>query len=148
VGGAPIAGVLIVFIVFFAIGVAIGAIILRAAVSMYNRFAGPTSQVPEPDLGRAMLIVFVTFLVNLLAGFAVGVVFGLGAAGHPDQNTKIIANFASLPVSFLVMAGMLSSMLPTTFGRAALVTICQYVISLLIGLVIAAVAIAVMYSTR
>jgi len=124
-----------------AIGTAIGAIILRAAVSMYNGMAGGEG-VPEPPMGRAMGIMFVTALVNGAAGFVLGMVVGGAAAagGAQGQGAAVTAQLASLPVGFLVMAGMLSAMLPTTFGRAILVTLCHFIIGLLIAAVLGLIA--------
>src|SRR3954449_2017848 len=117
-----------------AIGALIGAVILRAGISLYNRMAQPGNSVPEPLFGRAALIMFVTTLVNAGVGLVLGMILGgvTSAANADQQSTKIIINLISFPVSMGVMAAMLSQMLPTTFGRALLVTLCTVLIGLAI----------------
>jgi len=136
--GAAIIGVLIVLAVILAVATLVGAIILRAAVSLYNTMAGganSTAAVPEPPMGKAMGITFVTTLVNGVAGFIVGLVIGGAAAatGARGSGVEVTAQLVSLPISVLVMAGMLAAMLPTTFGRAILVTLCHFLISIVIA---------------
>jgi len=127
----------IVFFVFWVIGLAIGtaagAVVLRAAVSMYNRLAGGEG-VPEPSIRRAMVIMFVVNLVNLAAGFGVGlfIVGAAAAGGAQDRNVVAAAQLAALPVGVIVVAGILSAMLPTTIDRALLVTLCHVLIGLVI----------------
>jgi hypothetical protein len=124
-----------------------------------NPYASPTTYshmpdrtdvgVPEPDFGKAWLISFVTILINGMIGFVVGLAIGLGgaAAGAQGAVPVIISMVVSIPISFLVFAGMLTAMLPTSFGRAAIVTLLYFVISLLVGLAIAAVVFAVIFLT-
>jgi hypothetical protein len=138
------------------IGLLIGAVILRAAISIANKVLGPPRQsewddeydgsarrrrrfgsdgvIPEPGIGKAMLIVLATGFVNFIVSFAIGFAIGAGgaAAQANAQRTQALAQLAGLPVSFLVMSGMLTMMLPTTFPRACLVTVFQFLISLLI----------------
>ena len=131
-------------IVGLGIGTMIGAVILRAAISMYNSLAGGVdspSSVPEPSFGESMGIVFVTYLVNMGAGLALGFAMGAGGMAGPGDELKV--QLISLPVGLVVMAAMLTAMLPTTFGRALLVAICQIIISLLIVGVIVAIVMAV-----
>ena len=64
-----------------AIGTLIGAIILRAACSFYNKLAGGAgspSAVPEPTFSKAAGISFVTMLVN----FGIGMVLALARIIH------------------------------------------------------------------
>jgi|GEM_PF-6975557 len=69
---------------------------------------------------------------------------GAGAGGKAGiDNAAIIANLASLPVSFLVLAGICTAMLPTTFGRGCLVALFYWLISLLIFAIIFGVLFAV-----
>ncbi|MFT5129750.1 MAG: hypothetical protein ACI8W8_003379 [Rhodothermales bacterium] len=111
-----------------AIGTLIGAIILRAAVALFNKMAGEAS-VTEPELKVAMAITFVTTLANLLAGFVIGALF---PSGSSQGDGVVVALLFSLPTSFLIMAGMLTLMLPTSFGKACLVTLCHILIALLV----------------
>lgn len=71
-------------VVGVALGTLIGAVILRAAIALYNKMAGgpkSPSSVPEPAFGKAMWITFATTLVQLVAGFLVGLVTGAGGGG-------------------------------------------------------------------
>ncbi len=111
------------------VALVIPAMILRAAVSLYNKLAGGAGSpgaVPQPSLLKAIGIVFLTWLVNIVVGFTVGAVVGVGlaAGGASPREAALVAQLFSLPMSFLVMAVMLSALLPTTFGRAILVTLC------------------------
>ncbi|MCE9562970.1 MAG: hypothetical protein K8U57_13080 [Planctomycetes bacterium] len=152
------------------IGLLIGAAILRGAVSLANMCVGgekPRSSydddyedygeyrrprrsndggsIPEPGIGQAMLIVLCTAILNgvlgLMAGFAVGVG---GAAAQLDQKTvQILAQLVGLPIGFLTSSFVLTGMLPTSFGRACLVTLFQYVIVIAIAVVVGGIVFAV-----
>jgi hypothetical protein len=101
-----------------ALGAVIGAVLLRVACAFYNKLAGgkgSPSSVPEPEFGKAMAITFLTALVNAVPGFAL----------------------PSLPVSLLVMAGMNSALLPTTFARGLLVALCYLLVGLFVVVVLA-----------
>jgi len=122
----------------------IGAIILRAAVSLFNKLTGgpytPTS-VPEPSLGKAILITFATSVVNAVMLFAVASVTAPPAApaGPRGSGVQLAAYLLSTPISLLVMASMLKATLPTSFGRAILITLYYIVVATLLALAIAAV---------
>jgi hypothetical protein len=62
------------------------------------------------------------------------------AAGARGQGVSLIAQAISVPAGFLVMAGMLTAMLPTNFGRACLVTLIYYLIVIVIVAIIAVIA--------
>jgi hypothetical protein len=93
-----------------AVGTLIGAVFLRAAVALYNKMAGGASSlggVPEPAMGRAMWIIFATFLAQLVVGFFIVGVTGPGptAAGAQGQGSDVVTQLISFPVGFLIMAG-------------------------------------------
>jgi hypothetical protein len=96
--------------------------------------------VPQPDLLKAMGIVLVVGVVNTCSNFvisqALGAPAGLGLQRRGDPMAGLLANLISLPIDFLVEAGLLTALLPTTFGKAALVTLLHYLILLAIGVVI------------
>jgi hypothetical protein len=129
-GGALLGGLLCGLVIGVAIGTLIGAVILRAACWLYNKIAGgpnSASAVPEPDFGKAILICFVTALVNSGIQLVLGLVASqMGAA----------TNLISLPISFIVMAAMLTSMLPTTFGRGLLVALLEFVVIIVVCLIL------------
>ena len=83
---------LVFFVFALAIGMFIGAIIIRAAVALYNKMAGGASSpssVPEPAIGKAMWITFVIGLVQMVVGFLIGLVTGAGAAGANGSGSII-----------------------------------------------------------
>lgn len=127
-----------------ALGTVIGAVLLRAACALYNKQAGgkgSPESVPEPLLGKAMGITFVTTLVNAIAGFVIGLLVGTGAAaaGASERGPAIVAQLLSLPVSLLVMAGMNSALLPTTFGRGFLVALCYLLVVFFVVVILAVI---------
>ncbi len=125
-----VSAVMLVFITF------IGALFLRAGVSLYNKMVGgpnsPTAA-PEPPLGKAMGITFVTALVNKVVEFVVGLAIIGNSTGYPAVKGSATAQLVAFPLSILVMASMLSALLPTTFGRGLLVALCQLLIAIIIG---------------
>jgi len=137
VDGAQVVGMLIGFVIGMTIVVLIGAVILRAAISLYNRMAS-ASQVPEPTFGKALLITLVTMLVNFVVSLVLNMVVG-GAGAAANANEQAVGGMAqllSLPVSLCVLAFMLSTMLPTTFGRGFLVSLCNLLIWIVVAVFI------------
>jgi hypothetical protein len=139
--GAVIGGLLCALVIGVAVGTLVGAVFLRAAVALYNKMAGGASSpwsVPEPALGKAMWITFATAVAQMVAGFLIG---GYGAAAAGAQG--LVAQLTSFPVGLLIMAGMLSARLPTTFGRAILVTLCYMLVVLTVVGAIGGIAVLV-----
>jgi hypothetical protein len=135
-----IAVFLVVMVVAIPPGTVIGGLFLRAACGFYNKQAsgkGSPDSVPEPLLGKAMGIAFVTTLVNAVAGLVIGLLLGAGgaAAGASERGTTLMSQLLSLPVSLLVMAGLNSALLPTTFARGLLVALCYLLMVFFVGLV-------------
>lgn len=128
-------------VMFFAIPLAtvIGAVFLRAACTLYNKLAdgtGSPSSVPELSLGKAMGISFATTLVNAVARFAIGLLVGAGGAA---RGPVVIAQLLSLPVGLLVMAGLNSALLPTTFARGLSIALCYVLVALFVFGVLAVI---------
>jgi hypothetical protein len=143
--GQALAGMLCFMGVALVIGTLIGAIILRAACSLFNKFAGGESAsgaVPEPSMGSAMAITFVTTLVNMAVGFVLGL--ALQGAGPNQAASQAIINLISIPISLLVFAGMVTVMLPTTFGKGLLIALLYLLIAFVIGCGIAIIVVGVM----
>ena len=111
--------VLLCFRVFaIAFGTVIGALFLRAGCLLYNKLVGgkgSPSSVPEPLVGKAMVITFVTTLMNAVVEFRL-----LTALG-----------------SFLIMAAMISALLPTTFVRGILVVLCYLLVGICVVVALA-----------
>lgn len=120
------------------IGTLVGAIILRAAVSLFNQIAG-TSSSPEklevPSFGKAFAIVFFTNLAICLVSIGVGLVLGAGggALGLPRSAILALAQVISLPISFLVMSFMLANQLKTTMARGMGISLCYLAVVLAIA---------------
>jgi hypothetical protein len=126
--GAAIGVLLCVLVVGVVVETLVGAVCLRAAVALYNKLAGGASSpssVPEPALGKAMWIIFATSFARMVVA---SLITGYGATAAEARVTLLI----SFPVSLLIMAGMLSERLPTTFGCAVLVTLCYLLVVLLV----------------
>ncbi|KAA0134289.1 hypothetical protein FYZ48_22170 [Gimesia chilikensis] len=143
----PLLAFFCVLFVAVPIGLAIGAVILRAAISLFNKFAGfgedHLSRVPEPEMLKAMGIVFITGLVNWVVGFIIGL-FGAVALKEVGQPwAELLPALFSLPFSFLVASALLAGLLPTTFVRGMGVAACQYLISILIAVVIGVIFVVI-----
>jgi hypothetical protein len=168
-----ILAVLCVLVVALPIGLLIGAAILRAAVSLANKVVGGGRKssdrwddeygdyddddyrprrrgrrddggaIPEPTLGRGMLIVFVNGIVNFVVGFVLGLMIAAAMPNKPTETVQLVANVIGLPIGFLTAAGLLTVMLPTTFPRACLVVLFQYLIVFAIVAVIVVALLAV-----
>ena len=146
--GVAIGVLLCALVVGVAVETLIGAVILRAAIALYNKMAGGVSSpgsVPEPALGKAMWITFAICMAQILLGAAI--VFatwpGASAPGARGEAFDLVLQLVSFPASFLIMAGMLSARLPTTFARAILVTLCYVLLALLFAGVLVAIGVLV-----
>lgn len=64
-----------------------------------------------------------------------GFVAGAGGLGR-NQGAMLALQGCSLVINFFISAGVLTSMLPTTFPRSCLVVLFQYLIGLAIVIVI------------
>jgi hypothetical protein len=149
-------GVLLVAMgIGLAIGTLIGAVCLRAAIALYNmvaalnnRMAGSASSassVPQPAFRKAMWISFSICVAQLLVGLFVGGVTGTGTTppGTREKEFNYVVQLLSFPISLLIMTAILAAKLPTTFGRAILVTLCDTLIVLLVLGVVVAIAVVV-----
>jgi hypothetical protein len=141
---AAIVVLLCLLVVAIVVGTFFNAVFLRAACAFYNKLAGgkgSPSSVPEPRLGKAMGIIFVTALVNAVVAFAIGllVVPGSTTAGANTSSAAIAAQLLPLPVSLLVMASMNAAWLPTTFARGLLVALCYLLVVLFVVVVLLAI---------
>jgi len=127
----------------------IGVVCLRAAIALYNKAAGgPASpqSVPVPEFEKAALAIFVTAVLQFGARLVITRVLGTGAviAGMDGGLLQAVGQLVFLPVSVLAMAFMLTAILPTTFGRALLVTLCYCVVAILMAAATLGLAIVVL----
>jgi hypothetical protein len=140
--GAAIGWLLGALVIGVAVGTLIGAVLLRAAVALYNKMAGGASSpssVPEPAFRKAMWITFEIWVYQMVAGLFYFGIFTRDGAAAPGARGVVFQLIFSA-VSLLIMVGMLSAKLPTTFGRAILVTLCDMLVSLLVVGVLAVIA--------
>jgi hypothetical protein len=143
---AVLGGMSCAFAITVVIGAIVGAVFLRAAIALYNKMVGGAmspSGVPEPAFGKAIGITFVTSLVNAVVSFLIGLITSAGAEVAGRKGVDVVAQLIAFPVSLLIMATMLSALLPTTFGRAILVTLCYMLIVLIVVGVCVLVVIAI-----
>src|SRR5262249_15413072 len=122
---------------------------LRAAVSLYNKLAGGASSpssVPEPTFGKAMWITFATCVAQMVVGLFIGGVTGAGAtaASASEKRGDVALLLISIPVSLFVSAAILSAKLPTIFGRAILLTLCDMLIVIFAVAVLVVIAVLVL----
>lgn len=165
-GGAVCGVGLVAFLVLLFVG----AFVLRAAVAISNRLTGPPKPdaaepadrfedwdwdgelegerrrrepekaIPEPGVGRGMMIASTAGVLAVLFGVLLALVFEALDDDPFDRDEE--ARFAALgvltlPFSFIGTALVLTAMLPTTFPRAALVAFLYHALALA---VLAAVA--------
>ncbi len=140
----PIVAALLVMLAMVVVATLVGAIILRASISLFNVIVGKSSTLPEPSMGKAMAITFATSIANAAAGFIIGSVLAVEPAVNGARGVNMTAQLISIPVSLIVMAGMITVLLPATFGKSFLVTICYCLISIVIIAVIAGICMLVM----
>ena len=108
----------VILLVFFLV-FAVAAMILRAACSLVGE--------PKPDLGRAIIIV----LGVMLAHFVVGLVLHSLSLGVLNEG-KVLSTLVSAAVTSWVY----SKMLPTSFGRALVIWLAQFVVCFILGMVV------------
>jgi len=142
---AVIGVLLCALVIGVAVGTLIGAVFLRAAVALYNKLAGGASSpssVPEPAFGKAMWIIFATSLAQLVVA---GLLTGFSPVSEqwrqvPGEKGVDVVALISIPVGLLVMAAVLSAKLPTTFGRAIIVSLYYVLLELLVVGILVAIA--------
>ncbi|HEX5102791.1 MAG TPA: hypothetical protein VFV87_03220 [Pirellulaceae bacterium] len=135
------------------IGLLLGAVILRAAVSLSNQIApatSPAGKLEVPSFGKAFAIVFFTNLAICLVSFGAGLVLGTGGGAIGLSRTAVfsLAQVISLPLSFLVMSFMLSNQLKTTMARGMGISLCYLAVVLamvVVGVVVAMVLAPVLF---
>ncbi len=151
------------FVVLF-----VSALLLRAAVASASRIVKPTeivgafelgnwddwdsdepprrqrchrpkSSIPEPGIGKGMLVAFTATLFTSFVCLVMTAIADDYLGRIEGDDLTIIALFVVIPVGFCTLTLLLAGLLPTTLKRAALVAILYHVY----GLVIAAVIVAI-----
>ncbi|MEQ8638032.1 hypothetical protein [Gimesia maris] len=124
----PLAGIVCLLFVGLPIGALIGAVILRAAVSMFNSLAGG-DPVPEPAISKA----FGMMILVAISNYAIRFLASLILAGPMGAEVpKYASSLAAFPFTFLICSAIFSSGLPTSFKRAMGVAVCHTVVLLLV----------------
>lgn len=156
-------------IVFFAVsslGLLVGAVLLRGAVAVANRFlgppappdsfgqwddwdsdepapvarAGPARAVPEPGLATGMLITFVLAGVAAVGYVALAVIVeGVLGFNELDGGLEFVLLFLlGLPFTGFTLSLLLTALLPTTFTRAVLIAFLYHLLGVVGAGVVAA----------
>jgi len=109
----------------------ISAVILRAAIGLYNRLVGgPESQraVPAPSFNQAIGIVVLSAILNWIIGAVVAQAAYYAAQSGWIVNSEPAEWVPTTLLSFLAMATVIAYRLPTRFPRALGVTLCHTVV--------------------
>lgn len=128
--GGLIAGLVCGLVAAVLIGGTIGAVIIRAAVWLANKVVGGT--IPDPSFGRAFGMAVAAVVVNWI----VSAIAQLAMRGGDPQTVQIISALIGVPISFFVLAGVATAMLPTTFARACLVSLFYIIVAIAIVVVL------------
>ena len=99
-------------VIGIAIVTVIGAFVLRYVCEHYNRWvggAGSPRSVPQPEFGKAMLMLF-------MVAVPTGLWLAIGGAAKIQEPTFFY--LISIAISLVVATAVISVMLPTTMGRA------------------------------
>jgi hypothetical protein len=96
--------------------------------------------IAEPSFGRAMFIAFVVALGQLPAS-AVSNTIDMAMAAP-------LGALIALPLNFVISAAIKAGMLSTTFGRASLVTLFEFLIVIGIALILFAIIFGFVFATK
>lgn len=140
----------------------VSALLLRAAAATANRIVGPPkeeddfefgdwddwdsdeptrrrrrqdkSAIPEPGVGKGMLIALASSFATAVAGAVLAAIAEevIGDVGDEAANAVVIGALAT-PAGFAVLTLLLAGLLPTTFGRAALTAFFYYLFAIMIA---------------
>lgn len=154
----------------FLIALLLGSVILRAAVALANRSAGPVKvkpadlfpdwdwdgepedaeprlekAIPEPGLGKGMMIASTIGVLTALLGVVLGILLDdlAEALFGADEAVQLVGLMVlTVPFSFAAATLLLVVMLPAPFWRAALVAFLYHVFAtLVLALVFGAVVV-------
>ena len=151
----------ILILLLVLLGLLISATILRGAIALANKRLGPppesvyipadeddwgdypipgqaeprASVIPTPSAGGRMFTILVIVIVNAAVTFVIRMAVAEDAAVRNGRGADL-SELLTLPVGFVLTAGLLAAMLPTTFGRGCLVTLFYFLICVAIAAVI------------
>ncbi len=150
------------FLLILPLGLLIGSVILRGAVSFANKRLGPAPEssyivededdwgdypiagqqpeqangvIPTPSVGGGMLVMLVVAIVIGVVTFVFQMMMGDNPGGGGGRlrgplDDMVVTRLLSLPISFILMAGLLAVFLPTSFSRSCLVVLFYFLICL------------------
>lgn len=121
---------LIFFTVLLLVSSLIAAMLIRAAVTLLNRFVWSQSPVREPLFTEAFGIAAMTFLIGAFAG---SLVAGMLEIDGRSPRHAIMLMYASIPMNVIVLAALTAYKLQTSFGRGLAVSALQTALQFLIA---------------
>jgi hypothetical protein len=127
------------------LGSLIWAFWVWAGIALYNSLVNhPSTRVPQASLSKCYQVSFMSGLVQVFVGFFLATsTFVTGAlAGLGPIEAAVLAQLMGLPLGVLTMAALLSALLPTSFGRGILVSLCVTVITVIVVFITLAVTMA------
>ena len=118
-----------IMLVGLLVAVIVGALILMLAVKLVEKFT--------PSFGKALVTVLALFGALIVVNIVLGLLFGV--MGLMTFGAFGIARLLILVADFLVSAWVIQKLIggSMSYGRACLVTLVEYAISIAIGLVLA-----------
>ncbi len=113
------------------VGIVVGALILMLAVKLVEK--------STPGFGKAIVTTLAIFGAMIVVHFVLGLLFG--ALGLMTFGVFGVAQALILVANFLVSAWVIQKLIGIgmSYGRACLVTLIEYAISIAIGLMLALV---------
>jgi len=124
-------GVVALLLAAVTLGSLLWAFWVWAGIALYNRLADrPATRVPQAGLSKCYQVSFMSGLVQVFVGFFLGssTFIGGALAGLSPIEAALLSQLMGLPLGVLTMAAMLSALLPTSFGRGILVSLCVMLI--------------------
>ena len=121
-----------IILVCLVVGIVVGALILMLAVKLVEKFT--------PSFGKAIVTTLAIFSAMIVVHFVLGLLFG--ALGLMTFGVFGVAQVLILVANFLVSAWVIQKLIGIgmSYGRACLVALIEYAISIAIGLVLALIA--------
>jgi hypothetical protein len=109
-------------------------------VEVSSRLVG----VPEPSMGLAMGIVVLYMILAGIVNFGIAFAIQGTVALVPGRRAPLVANLgaavltngAALVVGTLIFTGLVSALLPTSFGKAFLVVLLDYLVTIIVALAV------------
>jgi hypothetical protein len=102
----------------------------------YRYIKQPVRGIPSPGFGKGLGTVLVLIVVNALAGVAMRITFGVGFEHYGPRSGPdwVACQVMGILFCFPLAAWIVSSILPTSFGRACLVLLTSYLVLAAVGL--------------